>query len=135
MGKLGRQIAFALAFAGALFTMPSGGMAQTSAPSTKIIATKTFNVVAVEVNSVPLWLPSTINVEQGDHVRLILKNMMGGEPDVHGFSIPAYNIAVLLPHGATKSVEFTANKVGIFPFVCQIHGNHIGGQIVVQARQ
>jgi nitrous oxide reductase len=95
---------------------------------------KTFTIAAVSIDSVPFWLPSTIQVYQGDRVRLVLKNMMGGEPDVHGFAIPAYHIAVLVPHGATKVLEFTANKVGIFRFICQIHANHLGGQIVVHPR-
>jgi nitrosocyanin len=95
---------------------------------------RTFTIAAVDIDSVPFWLPSTIEVYQGDRVRLDLKNVMGGEPSVHGFAIPAYNIAVLVPHGATKTVEFTANKVGIFRYICQIHAQHIGGQLIVHPR-
>jgi nitrous oxide reductase len=106
-------------------TPPLLGQAAAQAP------TETFTIVAVDVDSVEFWLPSTINVEQGDRVRLILKNMMGGAPAIHGFAIPAYKIAVLVPHGATKTVEFTADKAGIFPYICQIHAQHMGGQLIV----
>jgi nitrous oxide reductase len=98
-------------------------------------AGKTFTIVAVDVDSVPFWLPSVAEVYQGDHVRLILKNMMGGAPDIHGFAIPAYHVSVLIPHGATKTVDFTADKAGIFPFICQIHADHIGGQLIVHSRK
>jgi nitrosocyanin len=98
-------------------------------------ATKTFTIVAVDVDSVPFWLPSVIEVYQGDHVRLVLKNMMGGAPDIHGFAIPAYHVTALVPHGATKTVDFTADKAGIFPFICQIHAEHLGGQLVVHPRK
>lgn len=95
---------------------------------------QTFTIAAVDIDSVPFWLPSTVEVYQGDRVRLILKNVMGGEPSVHGFAIPAYHIAVLVPHGATKTLEFTADKVGIFRYICQIHAGHIGGQLIVLPR-
>jgi nitrosocyanin len=96
--------------------------------------TRTFTITGVSMNTVPFWLPSTITVHQGDHVRLVIKNMIGGAPDMHGFAIPAYNIALLVPNGATKTVEFTADKVGIFRYICQIHANHIGGQLIVIPR-
>jgi nitrosocyanin len=96
--------------------------------------TRTFAIAGVSIDTVPFWLPSTITVHQGDRVRLVIKNMIGGAPDTHGFAIPAYNIAVLVPNGASKTVEFTADKAGIFPFICQIHANHIGGQIIVIPR-
>lgn len=96
--------------------------------------TKTLTISGVSIDTVPFWLPSTLTVHQGDRVRLVIKNMIGGAPDMHGFAIPAYNIAVLVPNGATKTVEFTANKAGIFRYICQIHANHIGGQLIVIPR-
>lgn len=125
----GRIVALFAAVCGLMMmlTVTPASVAQAAAKA----PTKTFTIVAVDVDSVEFWLPSTINVEQGDHVRLILKNVMGGAPAVHGFAIPAYNIAVLVPHGATKTIEFTANKAGIFPYICQIHAQHMGGQLIV----
>jgi nitrosocyanin len=106
-----------------------------AAQSPKAPTTRTFTVVAVDIDTVQMWLPSTIVINQGDHVRLVLKNMMGGAPDVHGFAIPDYHIAELIPHGATKTVEFVADRAGIFPFICQIHAEHLGGQLIVNARK
>jgi nitrosocyanin len=124
----GRIAALFAAVCGLMMLMVTTGPIAQAAPQAP---TKTFTIVAVDVDSVQFWLPSTINVEQGDHVRLILKNMMGGAPAVHGFAIPAYHIAVLVPHGATKTVEFTAKEAGIFPYICQIHAQHMGGQLIV----
>lgn len=92
---------------------------------------KRFTEAAVEVSGTVFWLPSTIEVNQGDRVVITVKDEMGGPPEMHGFAIPAYHIAVLVPMGQTKVVTFTANKAGIFRFICQIHSDHIGGQLVV----
>ena len=33
--------------------------------------------------------------------------------------------------GQPKTVEFTADRAGIFPIICQLHPAHVGGQLVV----
>jgi len=30
-----------------------------------------------------------------------------------------------------KQIEFTADKEGIFPIICQLHPAHVGGELVV----
>lgn len=92
---------------------------------------KRFTEVAVEIGGTVFWLPNTIEVNQGDRVVITAKDLLGGPPEMHGFAIPAYHVAVLVPMGQTKTVTFTADKAGIFPFICQIHSDHIGGQLVV----
>ena len=78
------------------------------------------------------WLPATLTVNQGDKVSLTLKNDIEGEPNQHGFSIPAYNITELITRGAKpKTVDFTADKAGVFIYNCQIHPPHVGGELVV----
>ncbi len=95
---------------------------------------RTFTVVAVQIDKAKFWLPSTIEVEQGDDVKLVLKNMIPGEPNQHGFSIPAYGVTELVTRGQDKTVEFNAARPGIFPFICQVHPPHIGGQLVVHTK-
>jgi plastocyanin len=110
---------------------PSASPAAESATS-ETAGGKHFTLAAEMIGKTKFWLPSTITVNQGDKVTLTLKNEIEGEPNQHGFSIPAYNITELITRGAKpKTVEFTADKTGIFPYICQIHPPHVGGQLVV----
>jgi plastocyanin len=93
--------------------------------------TKSFTVVAEKIGTTKFWLPSILVVNQGDKVKLKLVNDIEGEPNQHGFSIPAYNVTELVTRGTPVTVDFTADKPGVFPFICQVHPAHIGGQLVV----
>ena len=97
-------------------------------------AAKEFTLAAVIIDDAKFWLPSTIVVEEGDHVKLTLKNMAPGAVAEHGFAIPAYNITEVVERGKPRTVEFTADKAGVFPFICQLHPAHIGGQIIVHKK-
>ena len=44
--------------------------------------TKAFTIVSVEADGVKFWLPSTIIVDQGDKVKLTLKNEVPGASNV-----------------------------------------------------
>lgn len=60
--------------------------------------------------------PSTITVKKGDQVRLNITSV-----DVeHGFALGAYGINVTLPPNTTKTIEFSADKVGTFKFSCSV---------------
>ena len=92
-------------------------------------ATATFTEVNVEYEGSKLWLPGTITVKKGTKVTIkLINNVPSGQ---HGFSIPAFNVAEVVDKGETKTVEFTADKAGIFPIICQLHPAHVGGQVVV----
>ncbi len=76
--------------------------------------------------------PSEIRVKKGDTVVLKLKST-----DVmHGFSLPDFGINQPLKPGETVTVQFVANKVGTFKFICNVPCGvgHIGmtGTIVVE---
>jgi|SRR5262249_55310546 len=90
-----------------------------------------LTMVNVEYEGTKLWLPGTITVKKGTKVTLKLINKVPSDPNQHGFAIPAYNIAEIVNRGEDKTVEFTANKVGVFPIICQLHPAHVGGQLVV----
>lgn len=76
--------------------------------------------------------PSTIEVNKGDKVRLIVTSI-----DVpHGISIPEYSINERLDPGKPKTIEFTADKQGTFTAFCSVfcgsgHSN-MKGKIVVK---
>lgn len=60
--------------------------------------------------------PSVIKVKKGDKVVLKLTST-----DVaHGFSLPDFGIDEKFDKGETKTVEFTADKVGTFTFNCNV---------------
>lgn len=60
--------------------------------------------------------PSVIKVKKGDKVVLKLTST-----DVaHGFSLPDFGVDEKFDKGETKTVEFTADKVGTFTFNCNV---------------
>ncbi|MGC1677722.1 MAG: cupredoxin domain-containing protein [Candidatus Binataceae bacterium] len=93
-----------------------------------------FTVVAVQIGTTKFWLPSTIIVHQGENVVLTLKNDIPGAEDRHGFSIPAYNITEVIKRGEPKTVSFVASRAGTFPYLCQLHAAHVGGQLIVEPK-
>ncbi len=97
--------------------------------------TKAFTVVSVEVDDTKFWLPSTITVDQGDKVKLTLKNQVPGASNQHGFTIPGYNITEVVTRGTPKTITFVADKTGVFPYSCQLHAAHVGGQLVVNPKK
>jgi len=90
-----------------------------------------LTIVNVEYEGSKLWLPGTITVKKGTKVTLKLINNVPSEPNQHGFAIPDYKVAEVVNRGEPKTVEFTADRVGVFPIICQLHPAHVGGQLVV----
>lgn len=64
------------------------------------------------------FTPSTINVNRGEKVRLHITSL-----DVtHGFSLPDFSIDTgPVASGQTIVKEFTADKIGSFPFKCSVY--------------
>lgn len=59
--------------------------------------------------------PARIEVEQGDHVRLVLRSA----DTTHGLAIDAYGVKVAIPKGGEEvSVEFMAHRPGKFRMKC-----------------
>ncbi len=90
-----------------------------------------FTVVNVEYEGTKIWLPGTLVVHKGDHVKIKLINNVKSDPNQHGFAIPAYNVAAVVTRGEPANVDFVADKAGIFPINCQLHPAHVGGELVV----
>jgi heme/copper-type cytochrome/quinol oxidase subunit 2 len=94
-------------------------------------ATMSFTVVNIEYEGTKVWTPATLVVKKGTLVKLKLINKVPSEPNQHGFAIPAYKIAEVVTRGEDKSIEFKADKDGVFPIICQLHPAHVGGELVV----
>lgn len=92
---------------------------------------QTFTIVAEQIGKSKFWIPSNIMVNRGDKVKLVLKNEIEGADITHGFNLPGYNITVIVTRGVPKTVNFTADKPGIFRYNCQLHPAHIGGELLV----
>ena len=111
----------------ALVVLATGaGPASAQAPSA---VSQTF--VNVEYEGTKIWLPGTLVVKKGSKVTLKLVSNVPSDPREHGFAIPAYGIAETVVRGEPKTVEFTADKAGVFPIICHLHPAHVGGQLVV----
>ncbi len=103
-----------------------------AAAGTAAAETREFTVVNVEFEGTKIWLPATLVVAKGDKVKVKLINNVQTDPNVHGFAIPAFNVAAVVTRGEPAAVEFVADKAGIFPIACQLHPAHVAGQLVVQ---
>lgn len=60
--------------------------------------------------------PNTIIVNQGDKVKI---KITGTDVD-HSFLLKDYNINVKLEPNKTQTIEFIADKFGVFPFRCGV---------------
>ncbi|HLC73480.1 MAG TPA: cupredoxin domain-containing protein [Candidatus Nanoarchaeia archaeon] len=60
--------------------------------------------------------PSTITVKKGDKVKLLIT----GEDVKHGFKLTDFNINEDIEPGKTTTIEFTADKIGTFSFMCSV---------------
>lgn len=62
--------------------------------------------------------PYQVEVTQGDKVTIYLTNIEQTTDELHGFGLNEHNINVVVDPGETKTIEFVANKPGVFPFYC-----------------
>ena len=91
---------------------------------------KEFTVVTgLVAQGANIWLPSTMIVKKGDAVKLNLRNVTKKE---HGFSIDELNVKEVIRPGETKEVSIKPDSAGIYRYYCQLHGGHVGGQLLVQ---
>jgi nitrosocyanin len=103
----------------------------TLVPAAGAGSTMTITVVNVEYEGTKIWVPSTLAVKKGTKVTLKLINNVPSDPNQHGYAIPDYKIAEIVNRGEPKTVEFTADKAGVFPIICQLHPAHVAGQLLV----
>ena len=90
-----------------------------------------FTVVNIEYEGSKVFVPSTLVVHKGDAVKIKVINNIKSEPPNHGFAIPDFKVEEVVNRGETKTVEFTADKAGVFEIKCHLHPAHVHGQLVV----
>ena len=89
---------------------------------------KKFTLINVSLDDSKIWLPSSMIVRTGDEVEVTLINKLDTP---HGFKIEALGIETVLQPMSKTTVRFKADKPGAYPFICQLHPPHIGGEILV----
>jgi nitrosocyanin len=123
----GRHSALWLVLAVALGTgIPIGFGGVVGAQSTTEVT-----LVNVEFEGTKIWIPGPVVVKKGDTVRIKAINNVKSEPPVHGLAIEAYGIQSLVTVGKPETIEFTADRAGLFPINCHLHPPHVGTQLVV----
>ena len=64
------------------------------------------------------FTPTSVEVNKGDKVTIYMTNIEQTTDELHGLGINEYNINVVVDPGETKTIEFVADKPGVFPFYC-----------------
>jgi len=77
-----------------------------------------------------VWTPGTYVVKKGEKVRFKLYNRVKADPNVHGFAIDEFNVKVDVYRDKPETVEFVADKAGLFRIWCHLHPAHLPGQLL-----
>jgi len=88
-------------------------------------------LVNIEFEGTKIWVPGPVVVKKGATVKIKAINNVKSDPPVHGLAIEAYGIQAVINMGKPETIEFKADKAGIFPITCHLHPPHVGTQLVV----
>jgi nitrous-oxide reductase len=77
-------------------------------------------------NTVEIWMtavrshftPEHVEVRKGDRVIWHITNLERARDATHGFALPGYNVNLSLEPGETQTIEFVADRDGVFAFYC-----------------
>jgi nitrosocyanin len=94
-------------------------------------AEREITVVNIEFEGTKVWVPATIIAKKGEKVRVKLINKVKSDPNVHGFAIDDFKVKVDVYRDKPETVEFTADKAGLFRVWCHLHPAHLPGQLLV----
>lgn len=91
-------------------------------------------LVNIEFEGTKIWVPGPVVVHKGDTVKIKAINNAKSDPPVHGLAIEAYGIQTVVNVEKPETIEFKADKAGIFPISCHLHPPHVGTELVVLER-
>ncbi|MCS7224587.1 MAG: Sec-dependent nitrous-oxide reductase [Armatimonadetes bacterium] len=77
---------------------------------------KTVEVLMTQIRS--HFEPEIIEVNKGDRVIIHLTNLERTRDATHGFALGAFNVNASVEPGETVTIEFVADRPGVFPFYC-----------------
>jgi len=90
-----------------------------------------FTLVNIKYEGNNIWVPGPIVVTKGETVKIKAINNVKDDPAEHGLAIEAFGVKQVVNRGKAETVEFKADKAGIFPITCHLHPAHVGTQLVV----
>ena len=61
---------------------------------------------------------TAIEVNEGDLVTMHITNIEETRDELHGLALLFYNLNVVVDPGETKTIEFVANKPGVYAYYC-----------------
>ncbi len=74
------------------------------------------------------WMPSDITVVEGDEVTFEILGVNGAS---HPSRLEGYDLSFDVKRGQLTTVTFTADKPGVFRFICDAHGPSMTGNLTV----
>jgi nitrous-oxide reductase len=81
--------------------------------------TRTGNKVEVKMLAIrSRFVPDVVEVRKGDEITLHVTNVEQTTDMLHGLGIVEHDLNLVMDPGETKTVRFTVNKTGVFPFYC-----------------
>jgi nitrosocyanin len=90
-----------------------------------------FTLVNIKYEGSNIWVPGPIVVKKGETVKIKAINNVKDDPAEHGLAIEAFGVKQVVNRGKPETVEFKADKAGIFPITCHLHPAHVASQLVV----
>jgi len=64
------------------------------------------------------FTPEHVEIKKGDHVVWHITNVERARDATHGFALPLYNINISIEPGETATIEFDADRDGVFSYYC-----------------
>ena len=96
-----------------------------------IAAERELSVVNINYEGNNVSVPNTTIVKKGERVKLKLFNRVKADPNVHGFAIAEFGVKVDVEGGKMETVEFVADRAGLFRVECHLHPAHFPGTLLV----
>lgn len=94
-------------------------------------ADREFTLVNIEFEGTKVWVPGPIVVKRGDKVKIRAINKVKSDPAEHGVAIAEFGVKVEVKRDKPETVEFVADRAGIFKIDCHLHAPHVGTQLIV----
>ena len=118
------------AFLGALF-MGSRTLVRANGEEAAKAPDIEMKIVSIQYKGTKFWIPSTIIARKGQLVRLHLVSKIPPNADRHGFAIDEFGVKAVVTAKKDQTVDFVADKEGLFRVYCHLHPAHVGGQLLV----
>lgn len=94
-------------------------------------ALRELTLVNIKYEGSNIWVPGPLVVKKGDRVKLRGINNVKDDPAEHGLAIDEFGVKLVVSRGKPETVEFVADKPGIYRVWCHLHLPHIATQLIV----